>query len=99
MFPLNFSEEESCNISAATPSQIHSTLRSDNGNSNALCEGEKEEKSESETESLADFLHTQNEAGFHLSHKEYYNPFFGTKALYGNQHLYDLFHAWKIHLS
>lgn len=99
VLPLDFSEEKSCVAPVADNSQIHSIINIENGNSNALCEGEKEEKSESETESLADFLDALNEAGFLVSHKEYYNPFFGNKALQGDQHLYDLFHSWKVHLS
>lgn len=99
ILPLDFSDDKRCIAPVADKSQIHSIVNFESANSNALCEAEKEEKSESETESLADFLDSSNEAGLLVSHKEYYNPFFGNKALKGNQHLYDLFHSWKTHLS
>lgn len=99
LFPHEIIKEDQFVSSAANDSQIHSKINADHQNICGLCEGEKEEKSESETESLADCLAALNEAGFLVSHKEYYNPFFGNKALQGNQHLYDLFHSWKIHLS
>lgn len=99
VLPLDFSEEKRCIAPAAYDSFIYSIIGFENGNSDALCEGEKEEKGESESESFADFLEGQNETEFLVIHKEYYNPFFGNKALQGNQHLYDLFLSWKVNLS
>jgi hypothetical protein len=99
VLPFDLSEEKSCIAPVPHGSQIHSILNFENGNSNALCEGESEEKSESESESLGDSLGTLKEAGLLVRHKQFYNPFFGNKALQGDQHLYDLFHSWKIHLS
>lgn len=99
VLPLDFSDDKSCIAPVANDSQINSITNFESGNSNALCEGEEEEKSESETESLADFLETLKDAGFLVENKEHYNPFFGNKALQGNQHLYDLFNSWKVHMS
>lgn len=99
VLPFVFSEESGCLTPGANDSHIHSITDFEKGISSALCEGEKEEKSESESESLADFLDTLNETRFLVSHKEFYNPFFGNKALQGNQHLYDFLHSWKVHLS
>jgi hypothetical protein len=99
VLPIVFSEESDCVAQGGNDSHVHSITDFENGISSALCEGEKEEKSESESESLVDFLDTLNQTRFLVSHKEFYNPFFGNKALQGNQHLYDLLHSWKVHLS
>lgn len=98
-FPGDFAEDKVCNASGADDFQLHSILETDGNNAFALCEAEEEEKSESETEVLADLLHSLYEAGLSHNFKTYYNPFFGNKALQGDQHLYDLFHSWKTHLS
>jgi hypothetical protein len=99
VLPADFTEGKRCVDQEVTNPQFHSLVDFENANSTALYEAEKEEKNESETETLAKFLHAFYEAGFAERFKNYYNPFFGNKALQGNQHLYDLFHAWKIHLS
>jgi hypothetical protein len=97
--PGEFDSDQVCNAIEADDFQIHSILASEGNDPFALCEAEEEEKSESETESLAGLVHSFQESGFSKNSKTFYNPFFGNKALQGNQHLYDLFHSWKTHLS
>ena len=92
-------EDQICSAIGGDDFQINSILASEGYDPFALCEAEEEEKSESETESIADLSHSFNESRFPQNTKAFYNPFFGNKALQGNQHLYDLFHCWKNHLS
>lgn len=99
VLPSVFSEEKSCISLESNEYQVHAIVDFEQQNSFALCEAEEEEKSESETESLADFPDAWNVAEFLVINKEYYNPFFGNKGLRGDQHLYDLFHSWKTDLS
>lgn len=98
-FPGDFISNKECEALEADNFQLHSIFEEDGNNSLALCESEEEEKSESETETLAKKVDFINESGFAQNSKTFYNPFFGNKALQGNQHLYDLFHSWKTHLS
>ncbi|MFN3996243.1 hypothetical protein [Algoriphagus sp.] len=99
VLPIDSFEGKSCVVHEGTNHQFHALENFENGNSAALYEAEKEEKSESEIDSLANFLHALYEAGVAKQYKNYYNPFFGNKALLGDRHLYDLFHSLKIHLS
>lgn len=97
--PVEISGDQICSGVGADDFQINSILASEGYDPFALCEAEEEEKNESETESSTGLAHSFNEAGFPQHTKAFYNPFFGNKALHGNQHLYDLFHCWKTHLS
>lgn len=99
VLPADFSEERICLDFSAPDQNVHPILNPESGNENALVEAEKEEKNETEGESLADLLEALYEASINALGQTYYNPFFGNKALLGDQHLYDLFHSWKIHLS
>lgn len=99
VFPLDFPENGPCLVQKSHDFEVYSIVSLENGNFDSLCETEKEEKSESESDSLADLLQDLFEAGFPVVNKEHYNSFFGSKAKQGNQHLYDLFHSWKVHLS
>ena len=97
--PGELAGDQVCHALEADDFQVHSVLNLDGTDPFALCEAEEEEKSESETESLANLGDQFDESGFAQNSKTFYNPFFGNKALQGNQHLYDLFHSWKTHLS
>lgn len=97
--PSVFSEGKNCISLESNECQVHAIVDFEHQNSCALCEAEEEEKSESETESLADFPDAWKAMGFLVINKEYYNPFFGNKGLRGDQHLYDLFHSWKTDMS
>ncbi len=81
--------------------QVHPILSTETGNKAGRIETEKEEKSESESESesLADLLDSLYADSLSREFSRYYNPFFGSKGVQGDRHLYDLFHSWKTHLS
>lgn len=99
VFPADFSDERICLDYSQADQQVHPVFNSESGNDNALVKSETEEKNETESETVADFADHSFEAGFNPHVKPFLNPFFGNKALLGDQHLYDLFHSWKIHLS
>ncbi len=97
--PADFSSEKGCLEITAPDQQVHPVFNPESGNENALIESEKEEKSETESETLSEFLSSLIHSNFRFVGQFKVNPFFGSKALLGDQHLYDLFHSWKTHLS
>lgn len=99
VLPAETQSEKICIDYSEKDQRVHSTFNLAKEHSDALVESEKEEKNESEWESLADWLNPVKLAGPNLASQEYYNPFFGNKALQGNLHLYDLFQSWKTPLS
>jgi hypothetical protein len=97
--PVDFSGEKVCLGIAAPDQKVHPVFNPESGNENALIESEKEEKSETESETHSEFLSSLIQSNFRFVGQSKVNPFFGSKALLGDQHLYDLFHSWKTHLS
>jgi hypothetical protein len=99
VLPAELGHERVCLDLGAPNQQVHPVFHSESGNQSGLVESEKEERNETETESLVDFLESLHVESLSFDFRFQYNPFFGSKGLQGDRHLYDLFHSWKTHLS
>jgi hypothetical protein len=101
VLPVDSAQERVCLDFNLPSNQVHPIIGTESGNETGRVETESEEKSEteSESESFADLLDSLYADSNSCEYSRYYNPFFGSKGVQGDRHLYDLFHSWKTHLS